>query len=151
DGLPGRPHFVARDAAQVLAEKEWEAGARLDHLGAIDFLLTWTTEALGSHRVAGVGHRVVHGGSRFAGPRRIASEPPSELRALIPLAPLHQPHNVQAIEAVAAKAPAIPQVACFDTAFHASQSAVARTFAQRRRSSDGVRRYGFHGLSYEYV
>src|SRR5215831_2580246 len=152
EGLPEQPRFVARDAKAAVAEKVWEAGARLDHEGAIDFLLRWAAGALGAHRIAGVGHRVVHGGRRFAGPARIDTATLDQLKALIPLAPLHQPHNVAAIEAVAAMAPAIPQVACFDTAFHRTQPSVAQTFALPRwYTAEGLHRYGFHGLSYEYI
>ena len=107
---------------------------------------------LSQHRLSAVGHRVVHGGTRFSGPVRVDVRILSELRALIPLAPLHQPHNLAAIEAVADEAPWLDQVACFDTAFHRTQPAVAQAFALPRRYADaGIRRYGFHGLSYEYV
>ncbi len=107
---------------------------------------------LAGHRIVAVGHRVVHGGRRFAGPALLDAATIAELEALIPLAPLHQPHNVAAIKAVARMAPALPQVACFDTAFHQTQPAVAQALALPRRYTDeGVRRYGFHGLSYEYV
>jgi acetate kinase len=102
--------------------------------------------------VAAVGHRVVHGGTKYAAPVRVDPGVIAELRALVPLAPLHQPHNLAPIEAIAEGAPSIPQVACFDTAFHRAQPALAQMFALPRRLTEaGVRRYGFHGLSYEYV
>jgi acetate kinase len=102
--------------------------------------------------IAAVGHRVVHGGTRFIAPVRIDRETIVALRDLIPLAPLHQPHNVAAIEAVAAALPNIPQIACFDTAFHATQPEVAARFALPERYWEkGIRRYGFHGLSYEAI
>ena len=98
------------------------------------------------------GHRVVHGGMDFAAPTRVDADVLAKLARLVPLAPLHQPHNLAPIEAIAAAAPHIPQVACFDTAFHRSQPHVAQAFALPRELSDaGVRRYGFHGLSYDYI
>jgi acetate kinase len=98
------------------------------------------------------GHRVVHGGDRFSAPTRISPDVLRKLEALCPLAPLHQPHNLAAIRAVAARRPDLPQVACFDTAFHQTQPALARLFALPKALTDaGIKRYGFHGLSYEYV
>jgi acetate kinase len=102
--------------------------------------------------VAAVGHRVVHGGTRFTAPVRIDTPTITALRELIPLAPLHQPHNVAAIEAVASALPNVPQVACFDTAFHATMPEVAARFALPEEYwQKGIRRYGFHGLSYEAI
>ena len=100
----------------------------------------------------GVGHRVVHGGARFPGPTIISPEVLAELRKLIPLAPLHQPHNLAAIDAVSAQLPDVPQVACFDTSFHRGQPEVAELVPLPREIRNaGVQRYGFHGLSYEYI
>jgi acetate kinase len=102
--------------------------------------------------VAAVGHRVVHGGTRFTAPVKIDAATIVALRDLIPLAPLHQPHNVAAIEAIATALPDAPQVACFDTAFHASMPETAARFALPERFwKQGIRRYGFHGLSYEAI
>jgi len=102
--------------------------------------------------VAAVGHRVVHGGTRFTAPVKIDAATLAALRDLSPLAPLHQPHNVAAIEAVAAALPDVPQIACFDTAFHAAMPEVAARFALPERYwEQGIRRYGFHGLSYEAI
>ena len=99
-----------------------------------------------------VGHRVVHGGEHFVAPVRVDADILERLAALSPLAPLHQPHNLAAIRAIASLQPHLPQVACFDTAFHATLPWVARTCALPARIRDaGVRRYGFHGLSYEYI
>jgi acetate kinase len=153
EGLPARPRFVARAGGAVVAERTWPAGATLGHEEAIDFLFEWGRGgALGGGHVTAVGHRVVHGGARFTAPVRVDEPALAELEALVPLAPLHQPHNLAAIRAVMRRAPAVPQVACFDTAFHATQPPVARAFALPRRYADeGVRRYGFHGLSYEFV
>jgi acetate kinase len=99
-----------------------------------------------------VGHRVVHGGVTYSKPVLIDSKVMAELETLIPLAPLHEPHHIAAIRAISAIAPKVPQIACFDTAFHRSQPAVAQEFAlPRELTAKGVRRYGFHGLSYEYI
>src|SRR5262249_4911340 len=103
-------------------------------------------------RIAAVGHRVGHGGLKFTRPVLVTAEVLGALKALLPLAPLHQPHNLAAIEAVSRYAPQMPHGACFDTALHATQPPAARAFAMPRRfAEEGVRRYGFHGLSHEYV
>jgi acetate kinase len=107
---------------------------------------------LGGMRLAAVGHRVVHGGTAFAAPVRVDAGVLAALEGLVPLAPLHQPHNLAAVRAVGRLAPDAPQVACFDTAFHRTQPEVAQRFGLPRRfADDGVRRYGFHGLSYEFI
>jgi acetate kinase len=153
EGLPTRPRFVARNATAVVGEKEWEAGTRLDHRGAIEFLLSWGRGGvLDGKRIVATGHRVVHGGMKFTAPVLLNGGTVAELEALVPLAPLHQPHNVAAIKAVTQMAPILAHVACFDTSFHRTQPAVAQAFAlPRRYTGEGVRRYGFHGLSYEYI
>jgi len=153
EGLLTQARFMARDDKAVVGAKDWPSGTQLGHQGAIEFLFTWGRGgALGEHRIVATGHRVVHGGTKFAAPVLIDAEKLAELEALVPLAPLHQPHNLAAIKAVAQMAPKVPQVACFDTAFHRTQPAVAQVFALPRRYADeGVRRYGFHGLSYEYI
>jgi acetate kinase len=154
EGLFTRPRFVARDqAGSVVGERDWPADTDLGHDGAIDFLFSWGRgEALGGHRIVAAGHRVVHGGLKFTQPVRIDSEVLTALDAFVPLAPLHQPHNLAAIRAIARLAPGLPQVACFDTSFHRTQPAVAQAFAlPRRYAEEGMLRYGFHGLSYEYV
>jgi acetate kinase len=154
EGLLTQPRFTARDAAgHVVGEHDWPVGTSLGHTGAIEFLFDWGRRGgvLGDHRIAAVGHRVVHGGT-FTGAVLVSAEALSALEALVPLAPLHQPHNLAAIEAVSRRAPQMPQVACFDTAFHTTQPPVAQAFALPRRfAEEGVRRYGFHGLSYEYI
>ena len=153
EGLLTHPRFTARDATTVVGSHEWAAGTRLSHRGAIEFLLTWGRRGvLAGHRIVAVGHRVVHGGMYFTGPVLIDGATLGALQALVPLAPLHQPHNLAAIEAVAHMSPGLPQVACFDTAFHRSLPEVAQMFAvPRRYTEEGVKRYGFHGLSYEYI
>ncbi len=153
EGLPDGARFLARDATGVIGEEEWPPGTLLGHPEAIEFLFNWgRSGVLGGHRIIAAGHRVVHGGVQFSAPSLIDAATLSRLEALVPLAPLHQPHNVAAIRAVAKMAPELPQVACFDTAFHRTQSPVAEAFALPRRfAEEGVRRYGFHGLSYEYI
>jgi acetate kinase len=153
EGLFTEPRFLARDAAgAAVGECTWPTGTRLGHEGAIEFLFGWGRGKLGEHRIAAVGHRVVHGGRKFTSPVLVDVGVMAALEGFVPLAPLHQPHNLGAIGAVTAHAPDLPQVACFDTDFHRTQPAVAQAFALPRRFPDeGVLRYGFHGLSYEYI
>jgi acetate kinase len=153
DGLLTQPQFLARTATKLVGAKTWKRGTRLGHRGAVEFLLEWLPDgALGDHRITAVGHRVVHGGTGHDGPCVIDAATLDELEALCPLAPLQQPHNIAAIKAVTRAAPELTQVACFDTAFHSTQPAVAQRYGlPRRYEEEGVRRYGFHGLSYEYV
>ena len=123
-----------------------------DHAGAIAAIHDWFTTHAGDVGFDGVGHRVVHGGSNYTQPMLIDKSVMAVLESLIPLAPLHQPHHIAAIRAIGAIAPKVPQVACFDTAFHRSQPARAQEFAlPRELTAKGIRRYGFHGLSYEYI
>jgi acetate kinase len=123
-----------------------------DGRGALDALAGWLREHYGGARVLGVGHRVVHGGARFTGPTVVTPQVLEELRQLVPLAPLHQPHNLAAIEAVTGRLPEVPQVACFDTSFHRGHPPVAEMVPLPREIRErGVQRYGFHGLSYEYI
>ena len=152
EGIGARPRLKALDAAgKTLAGKDLALAKDAPHFGALEFLVSWLQDNA-SRRIAAVGHRVVHGGTRYAQPVRIDDAVVSALRAFFPLAPLHQPHNVAGIEALAAALPGIPQVACFDTAFHRTQPTLAQLFALPRRiTAEGVRRYGFHGLSYEYI
>jgi acetate kinase len=127
-------------------------GPAVDHHAAATIIIEKARELLGGKTVDGIGHRVVHGGTEFAAPTLVTGPVVTALRKLCPLAPLHQPHNLAPIEAIRAAAPDIPQVACFDTAFHLTQPEVAYSFAlPRELTGSGVRRYGFHGLSYEYV
>jgi acetate kinase len=115
-------------------------------------LVEFLREQLSEHRLIAVGHRVVHGGLDYAAPVRLTAEIVGHLEQFIPLAPLHQPHNLKPIKLLLANRPELPQVACFDTAFHRQQPEVAQAFALPPEITDrGVRRYGFHGLSYEYI
>jgi acetate kinase len=144
------PRLLAHDAAgKSVAEQSWPA---LDHRAATREIVRVVSELLAGTPVRAVGHRVVHGGTHYAAPVRIDAEVLQKLAALVPLAPLHQPHNLEPIRAIAEHAPHLPQVACFDTAFHRAQAPVAQAFALPRAfAEEGVRRYGFHGLSYEYI
>ncbi len=120
------------------------------HDDAIEALINWLTDR--GESLVGAGHRVVHGGTDFTAPVRIDEDVCNSLQALTPMAPHHQPHNLAAIRALSARHPELPQVACFDTAFHASQPTEARELGLPREYADrGLRRYGFHGLSYESV
>jgi len=152
EGIGTTPTFTAKDGAgTVLARESLDTGIR-DVPAALDGLAAWLRGRYGGSRVLGVGHRVVHGGAHYAGPVVVTPQVIEDLRALIPLAPLHQPYNLAAIEAVAARLPGVPQVACFDTSFHRGQSPVAEMVPLPAAIREkGVQRYGFHGLSYEYI
>lgn len=154
EALSSEPHFVARDAAgKVVEEHAWPEGASLGHQQAIEFLFDWGQRGtLGEFHLVAAGHRIVHGGMKFTQPVRLDADVLAELELLVPLAPLHQPHHLAAIRAVTKYAPAMPQVACFDTSFHRVQPAVAQRYAiPRRLTESGIQHYGFHGLSYEYI
>ena len=150
-GLGHRVHFTAKDGAGAsLIDRHLSEGAGYED--ALAALLRWIGERFAQFVLIAAGHRVVHGGALYAGPVIIDDRVVAELTRLVPLAPLHQPHHLAAIAALAKLHPRLPQVACFDTSFHHSQPALAATFAlPRRLTEEGVRRYGFHGLSYEYI
>jgi acetate kinase len=115
-------------------------------------IIPWARERLGTRRLAALGHRVVHGGLRHSQPARVTPELLAELEALVPLAPLHEPHNLAPIKMAMTLNPDLPQVACFDTAFHRTAPEVEQAFAlPYSLYEEGIRRYGFHGLSYEYI
>ncbi|HSQ82787.1 MAG TPA: acetate/propionate family kinase [Casimicrobiaceae bacterium] len=153
DGIGTAPRLALRDAqGKVLEARSFASAADLDHAGAIGLLLELAETGAPGRRIAAVGHRVVHGGTRFAAPVRVDAGVEAALAELIPLAPLHQPHNLTPIRLLRERAAGLPQIACFDTAFHHTQPAVAQAFGLPAEITDrGVRRYGFHGLSYEYV
>jgi acetate kinase len=152
EGIGAAPRLKAKDKAGAKIADEALAGSVRDGRAALECLAAWLRARYQGARVLGVGHRVVHGGARFHGPVVVTKPVVEELRALVPLAPLHQPHNVAAIEAVSERLPDVPQVACFDTSFHRGQPAVAELVPlPRALAEQGVQRYGFHGLSYEYV
>jgi len=152
-GIGTSPRFLAGNGAgDRLADEALDKAVVRDGRTALDTLAGWLRSTYGHARVLGVGHRVVHGGPHFTGPIIITPQVLDELRTLVPLAPLHQPHNLAAIEAVSERLPHVPQVACFDTAFHRGQPEVATVIPLPREiCGAGVQRYGFHGLSYEYI
>jgi acetate kinase len=146
------PRFVAHVRGALAAERRWPGGAGLTHEALMGELIGWAEDHLGGDRLKAAGHRVVHGGAEFAAPVLVDEAVLARLQALTPLAPLHQPHNLAAIRAVAAARPAIRQVACFDTAFHHGHAPEVDRFGLPREwEARGVRRYGFHGLSYEFI
>lgn len=148
------PHFISHDGnGNLTGEKSWTPGTKLGHQGAIDFLFEFGgSGVLAGHKIVSAGHRVVHGGTEFTEPVLINKNVIASLENLVPLAPLHQPYNLKAIRAIMNRFPGFPQVACFDTSFHSTQSHLERTYAIPRAYTEaGVRRYGFHGLSYEFI
>jgi acetate kinase len=154
EGLGSQPHAAGkRSTGQVLFDQHWpDGGGPTNHEQALAFLLGGLVEGRGSWQPYAVGHRVVHGGPRFSAPTVIDQDVRRQLEELVPLAPLHQPHNLKGIDAAKAAFPQAVQVACFDTAFHRTHPWVADTYALPRHFYEtGVRRYGFHGLSYEYI
>lgn len=153
EGLSTAPRFVIKDVVgAVLDEKSWGEDSNIGHAAALDHLVSVLRAKLGEHRLVGVGHRVVHGGGAYTHPVRVDAATVAELEKYIPLAPLHQPHNLAPIRSLLQRSPPIPQVACFDTAFHSGAPVTARAFALPRAITElGVQRYGFHGLSYEFV
>jgi acetate kinase len=153
ESLYTEPHFSASGASgEHREEQRWPAGTALGHDGAIAHIGDFLRSHRGDNRLVAAGHRVVHGGMRFTQPTLVTPEVIDELAALVPLAPLHQPHNLAPIRALAQLRPDLPQVACFDTAFHHTAPEQAQAFALPHDiTARGVRRYGFHGLSYEYI
>jgi len=153
EGLHTAPRFEARDReGRRVAEHAWGEGVVLGHAGAMDHLVAYLRGRLQGDRLVGIGHRVVHGGMQYSQPVRMDSRILEALEQFVPLAPLHQPHNLAPIRQLLERAPELPQVACFDTAFHRGNPELAQMFAlPAELHAQGVRRYGFHGLSYEYI
>jgi len=153
EGLYTAPRFIALDAqGTVLAQRDWPEGTGLGHDGALDHLVEFLQASGPGRRLAAVGHRVVHGGLDYSRPTRVDAATLARLERYVPLAPLHQPHNLTAIRILMEHTPGLPQVACFDTAFHSGKPELARRFAlPEALHAAGVQRYGFHGLSYEYL
>ena len=153
DGLGQSPRWsVLQSDGTIEAGHRWSEGTLVTHKVAISHILQWIDQYHGLKNLTAAGHRVVHGGAAFTAPVRLKTDNLASLRALTPLAPLHQPHNLAAIDSLFELAPTLPQIACFDTAFHATMPVVARNFALPRSiTAQGVRRYGFHGLSYEFI
>jgi acetate kinase len=155
DGIGSDPRFVVADADGRRVADAALAGRRVragDHEGVLPVLHEWIVGHTDHLRIAAVGHRVVHGGDHFAAPVMVDEVILDQLEKLAPLAPLHQPHNLAPIRVISRIAPDIAQVACFDTAFHRTQPPVSQLYAlPRDLSASGIKRYGFHGLSYEYI
>ena len=144
--------MVAKNRSGERIADQILSGERVSHAQAFDALLKWFTATYTGWEIAAVGHRVVHGGERYSQPTVIDAQVLTHLTSFTPLAPLHQPHNVAGIVALQTLLPDVPQVACFDTAFHRSQPPVAQMFGLPRSiTAEGVKRYGFHGLSYEFI
>lgn len=152
-GIGAQGRFTVSDAADnKLVDQQLPAYATAQHSQAFEVIYQWLLAYLQGRPLLAVGHRIVHGGQRYAAPVRIDNQVFEHLQALIPLAPLHQPHNLAPIRELQKLLPALPQVACFDTAFHYTQPDVAHRLALPKKFTEaGLRRYGFHGLSYEYV
>ncbi|WP_142850308.1 acetate/propionate family kinase [Telmatospirillum sp. J64-1] len=152
EGMYVAPRFVAAGPDGVrTADHRWD-DPKTSHEVLLRYLLDWVEDHLDGAELVAAGHRVVHGGTDFTKPTLVTPEVLEQLEKLVPLAPLHQSYNLSPICALAKIHPDLPQVACFDTAFHRSNPAVAQTFAlPRELTEEGVRRYGFHGLSYEYI
>ena len=153
DGIGSQPGFTVRSTDGVpLIERMLADDETHNHTEAINIILSWLWEYFGNGTLLAVGHRVVHGGQTYSAPVLIDATVLAKLETLIPLAPLHQPHNLATIRVLLESMPSLPQVACFDTAFHRTQPDVAQRFAiPRRFTHEGIRHYGFHGLSYEYI
>lgn len=152
EGIGTSPKLSVKNSqGEKIAEEKLPASIK-DGRNAIDHLGNWLRSTYADARLLGVGHRVVHGGAKYAKPIIVTKEVLDDLHGLIPLAPLHQPYNLAAIEALYERRADVPQVACFDTSFHRGHSAVVELVplpANLRK--EGLQRYGFHGLSYEYI
>jgi len=150
EDIPGNPGLTVYDATKAPVYEK--AGLSCGHEAALSVVLKWHAEHEDTGDIVAAGHRVVHGGKDFAESVLVTEAIIEKLEKLIPLAPLHHPHNLKIINVFAALHPAVPQIACFDTAFHRTQPRTAELFALPRRYADeGVLRYGFHGLSYDYI
>jgi hypothetical protein len=153
EGLGTAPRLKVKDGAgERIADEQWDKSEVSGHAQALQRIAGLLRSRFQGSVLAGVGHRVVHGGPDYAAPLLVTPEAMRRLEDFIPLAPLHQPHNLAAIRAVQEVQPELPQVACFDTAFHQTQERVAQFYGlPYEYFEQGVRRYGFHGLSYEYI
>jgi acetate kinase len=152
EGIGTSPHFSAKDAQGGILVKSALDASVSDGRGAIDALAAWLQSRWAGAHILGIGHRVVHGGVRYSKPVVLTPQILAELYELVPLAPLHQPYNLAAIQAVFDRRPDVPQVACFDTGFHSDHLEVTKLVPLPRSvRKSGLQRYGFHGLSYEYI
>ena len=153
EGLGTAPRLKVKDGAgERIADGQWDKSEVSGHAQALQRIAGLLRSRFQGSVLAGVGHRVVHGGPDYSAPLLLTAEALTRLETFVPLAPLHQPHNLAAIRAVQEVQPELPQVACFDTAFHQTQERVAQFYGLPYEYFErGVRRYGFHGLSYEYI
>src|SRR5262249_12496602 len=153
DGIGSKPRLKARDHdGKVLVERAFPAAEVSSPSQAQHAVADWLTAQIKDYALVGIGHRVVHGGSVYSQPVPVGGDVLARLDALVPLDPLHQPSNLEPIRVLRQRHPHLPRVACFDTAFHRGHPELSDRFALPRALYDeGVRRYGFHGLSYEYV
>jgi|RhiMetdeSRZDD1v2_1073273.scaffolds.fasta_scaffold210734_2 acetate kinase len=153
EGIGGRPRLLARDVdGRTLIEASYSAADVGDVPAALGKVIAFLREQIGGRLPTAVGHRVVHGGPEYSEPTIVTAAVVERLERYVPLAPLHQPNNLGPIRAILERQPQLPQVACFDTAFHRGHPEVADRFAiPEQLYQEGVRRYGFHGLSYEYI
>ena len=153
ESMESDPHFVVKNAAgKQLGVHEWSKGRRIDHKTALHFVITWLEANLADSKVIAAGHRIVLGGTRFEAPVRIENDVLDYLDSLVVMEPSHQPYNVLGARALAEAFPGLPQVACFDSAFHRTMPEVAQIYALPKDVRDaGVRHWGYHGISYEYI
>jgi len=150
EGILGTPQLSVYDAKQNLVANSQDI--RIGYEAAMKTLFKWYEENTVKYTLKAVGHRIVHGGQNYLTPVKITHKVITDLKKLIPLAPFHQPQNLEAIKIIRGLFPTLLQVACFDTAFHSTQLPIAKLFAiPRALTNKGIVRYGFHGLSYEYI
>ncbi len=153
DSMQGDPHFVVKDGAgKPLDTHEWGEGHAIDHAAALKYVISWLEAHLADTKIVAAGHRVVLGGTRFDAPVLIDGEVLDYLDSLVTMEPSHQPFNIAGARAFADAFPGLPQVACFDSSFHRTMPEVAQTYALPADVRDaGVRHWGFHGISYDYI
>jgi len=151
EGVGAKPHFSARDSdKRMLGEHQWNENVSLEDL--LGFLIEWIEKYLHPHHLNAVGHRMVHGGGVYTEPVMVTPSVMEDLRKLVPLAPLHQPRVLAFIDALSHRYPGLCQVVCFDTSFHKTNSRISQLYGlPQELTAKGLWRYGFHGLSYEYI
>ncbi len=153
DSLQSDPRFVVSDAAgKPMNVREWGEGHSVDHKTALQFVIAWLEANLAGMKLVAAGHRVLLGGARFEEPVRVDADALAYLDGLVAMEPSHQPFNVGGIRALSEAFPGLPQVACFDSAFHRTMPEVAQTYALPKDARDtGLRHWGYHGISYDYI
>ncbi len=152
ENIGAAPHLLIKTGTATALEKHWPDHAPLNHEALLSEVLNWVETHLGDDQLIAAGHRIVHGGRTFTQPLLLDPSHLAEIARLNQLAPLHEPHNCAAVQALFNLRPRLRQVGCFDTSFHHTIPEIATRFAiPRKFHEEGVRRYGFHGLSYEYI